>query len=278
MVQTGAGQEPGDPRRAVAAERPVPPAEAAYGGAAAKQSRHRVRRVAVLFAVAVVVFALDVVSKVIVVATLPHHPPVRLPGGLLTLRLIRNPGAAFSIGTSMTIVFTLIAVGVIVYILRAARRLHSLPWAVALGLLLGGAAGNLTDRLFRAPGPLQGYVVDWIELPHWPVFNLADAAICCSGALIVLLAARGIRLDGTRERRDGEGPPSAGENGAGENGEGGSRPALRAGTRGPRGRAARCCARADVRPVQDGRRRPDQRGQGTDRRAAGGEVRPGGGR
>jgi signal peptidase II len=98
----------------------------------------------------------------------------------------------------MTVVFTAIAVGVIAYILRTARNLHSIGWAIALGLLLGGATGNLLDRIFRAPGPFQGHVVDWIQLPHWPVFNLADSSIVCAGVLVVLLALRGIRLDSTR--------------------------------------------------------------------------------
>jgi signal peptidase II len=87
---------------------------------------------------------------------------------------------------------------VIVAILRTARRLRSLPWAISLGLLLGGATGNLVDRIVRAPAPLQGHVVDWIELPHWPVFNLADSAIVCGGLLAVVLAARGLQIDGTR--------------------------------------------------------------------------------
>jgi signal peptidase II len=137
------------------------------------------------------------VSKTIVVATLSHRAPIRLLGGFLTLRELRNSGAAFSIGTSVTVVFTLIALGVIVAILRTARRLRSIPWAVTLGLLLGGAAGNLGDRLLRSPGFLRGNVVDWIQLPHWPVFNVADSCIVCGGILAVLLAARGISIDGT---------------------------------------------------------------------------------
>ncbi len=156
-------------------------------------------RVRILICVAVAVLAADVVSKAIVVATLSDRSPIRLLGGLLTLREDRNPGAAFSIGTSMTIVFTAIAVGVIIFIVRSARRIYSVPWAVALGLLLGGAMGNLTDRIFRSPGPLRGWVVDWIQVPHWPVFNLADSAIVCGGVLMVLLATRGHRLDGTVE-------------------------------------------------------------------------------
>lgn len=156
------------------------------------------RRVGVLLGVALLALALDVITKVIVVATLSNRPPVRLLGGLLTLTLTRNSGAAFSIGVGMTVLFALVAIGVVGYILYTARRLRSVPWAITLGLLLGGACGNLVDRLLRGPGPLQGYVVDWIELPHWPVFNLADTAICCGGALAVLLAARGRQIDGTR--------------------------------------------------------------------------------
>jgi signal peptidase II len=148
--------------------------------------------------VAAFVVAADVISKAVVVARMATHPPIRLFGGALTITLTRNPGAAFSIGTSMTIVFTAIAVGVIVYILRTARNLRSVGWAITLGLLLGGATGNLLDRIFRAPGAFQGRVVDWIQLPDWPVFNLADSSIVCAGVLVVLLALRGIRLDGTR--------------------------------------------------------------------------------
>jgi signal peptidase II len=158
----------------------------------------RPRRVGLLLGVAAFVLVADIVTKAIVVAQMPGHAPIRLLGGLLTITLTRNGGAAFSIGTSMTIVFTAIAVGVIVYILRTARNLRSIGWAITLGLLLGGATGNLLDRIFRAPGPFQGHVVDWIQLPDWPVFNLADSAIVCAGVLVVLLALRGIRLDGTR--------------------------------------------------------------------------------
>jgi signal peptidase II len=148
--------------------------------------------------VAVAALALDVVSKIIVVAELENREPIRLLGGLITLTVSRNSGAAFSIGTGLTIVFTLIATGVVIAILRTARRLRSLPWAVSLGLLLGGATGNLVDRVLRSPSPLQGHVVDWIEWPNFPVFNLADSAIVCGGALAVLLAARGLQIDGTR--------------------------------------------------------------------------------
>jgi signal peptidase II len=164
------------------------------------------RRVSVLLAVAATVLAADIASKAIVVATLSDRPPIRLLGGFLTLIVSRNPGAAFSIGQSLTIVFSAIAVGVIVFILRTSRRIRSVPWAVSLGLLLGGATGNLIDRLLRSPGPLRGHVVDWIMLPHWPVFNLADSSIVCGGVLAVLLAMRGTQIDGSRAgiRADGE--------------------------------------------------------------------------
>jgi signal peptidase II len=159
------------------------------------------RRMGVLVAVAVAVLALDIATKSIIVATLSPTHIVRLLGGFLHLRQDRNPGAAFSFAPGLTILFSLIAVTVIVVILRSSRRIRSVPWAVTLGLLLGGATGNLVDRIFRAPGLFRGWVVDWIQIPHWPVFNLADSAIVCGGILAVLLSARGIRLDGEREAK-----------------------------------------------------------------------------
>lgn len=166
------------------------------------------RRIGFLVGTALTVLTLDLVSKVVIVATLEGHPQIRLLAGFLTLLVTRNSGAAFSIGTSMTLVFSAIALGVIGVILRTSRRIRSIPWAITLGLLLGGATGNLIDRIFRYPGLFRGYVVDWIELPHWPVFNLADSAIVCGGILAVLLSARGIRLDGSRP---GSGGPPEGQ-------------------------------------------------------------------
>jgi signal peptidase II len=181
------------------------------GGTGSPETKGRHRRIGVLVAVAAGVLALDVLSKVLVVAKLSDRDPISLLGGLLTLRVTRNPGAAFSIGTGATFIFTFIAAGVIVAIARTARRLYSLPWSITLGLLLGGATGNLVDRIFRSPGPLKGHVVDWIELPHWPVFNLADSAIVCGGALAVLLAAKGIQLDGSRTPAEPKSPVSKGK-------------------------------------------------------------------
>jgi signal peptidase II len=158
------------------------------------------RRVGILFAVSALVYALDVVTKLLVVSHLTLGRPVHVLGSLLQLTYTRNSGAAFSIGWSYTAIFSLIAIGVVFVILRLARNLYSAPWAVALGLLLGGAAGNLTDRIARAPGPFRGWVVDFVQLPHFAIFNLADAAITCGGVLMVLLAFRGLHPDGTDER------------------------------------------------------------------------------
>ncbi|MEV5411742.1 signal peptidase II [Thermopolyspora sp. NPDC052614] len=170
----------------------------------------RPRRAAALTLVAAGVYAIDLASKTIVVAMLENRPPVRLIGDLLQLRVIRNPGAAFSIGTGMTFVFTLIAVVVAAVIVRYAPRLRSLPWAITLGLLLGGALGNLTDRLFRAPAPFEGHVVDFIAVGSFPVFNAADSAIVCGGVLAVALAWLGYRIDGGRERTTATAAPGSG--------------------------------------------------------------------
>jgi signal peptidase II len=156
------------------------------------------RRVLVLVGVAALAYLLDLLSKIWVVNSLEHHEPINVLGHYLRLDAIRNAGAAFGLGQGMTVVFTVIAVGVIAVIARLSRRLYSVPWAIALGLLLGGAFGNLTDRVFRAPGGFQGRVVDFIAPEHFAVFNLADSAICCGGALIVLLSFRGVDPDGTK--------------------------------------------------------------------------------
>ncbi|MFD0419601.1 signal peptidase II [Streptomyces sp. NPDC127108] len=155
------------------------------------------RKIAVLFGVALFAYALDLISKMIVVAKLEHHEPIDVVGDLLRFNAIRNAGAAFGMGEAYTIIFTVIAAAVIVVIARLARKLYSLPWAIALGLLLGGALGNLTDRIFRSPGVFKGAVVDFIAPKGFAVFNLADSAIVCGGILIVLLSFRGLDPDGT---------------------------------------------------------------------------------
>jgi signal peptidase II len=182
---------------------PLSPDGADAGRGASPDARTapaRGRRGAVLVAVAAFVLAADAVTKAIVVAHLRPDQPVHLLGNVFEFWLTRNPGAAFSVGTGETAVFTIIAFGVIVYIARTARKLYSTGWAIALGLLLGGAAGNLGDRIFRAPGLFRGDVVDWIGVVprYYPIFNLADSAIVCGGILMVILAMRGYHLDGTR--------------------------------------------------------------------------------
>jgi signal peptidase II len=152
-----------------------------------------------LLCVAAVLLVADVISKLLVVANLVQGgASFTVIPSVLDLELTRNPGAAFGFATGATVIFTVVAAGVVVFIVRAARKLGSVGWAWALGLLLGGALGNLGDRIFRAPGPLRGHVVDWIHLHHWPVFNVADSGVVVGGLLAVLLSMRGIRLDGTR--------------------------------------------------------------------------------
>jgi signal peptidase II len=169
-------------------------------------------RVLLLGGIAALVLVADVLTKIAAVARLEGREPVELLGGAVYLVLVRNPGAAFSLATGYTWVLSLVAVAVVVVIARIARRLRSSGWAVALGLVLGGALGNLADRVFRAPGPLRGHVVDVVSLfapdgSVWPVFNLADSSIVSGGVLLVLLALTGRELDGTRATRQSSAPP-----------------------------------------------------------------------
>ncbi|GAB2708659.1 signal peptidase II [Kitasatospora kifunensis] len=165
----------------------------------------RRRRLALLFSVALLAYLIDLSSKLLVVAKLEGHDPIQVIGDVMTFQVIRNAGAAFGMGQTMTVVFTMIAAAVIVVIWRISRRLYSLPWAIALGLLLGGALGNLTDRLFRSPGVLRGHVVDFISVQHFAVFNLADSAIVCGGILVVLLSFRGSNPDGSNHNAAAKG-------------------------------------------------------------------------
>ena len=156
------------------------------------------KRAGLLAAVAVTAIAADVASKYAVVADLEGLEPVRLLGGFLTLEASRNSGAAFSFAQGATVVFTAVALAVVIVIIRTSRRLRSAPWALTLGLLLGGAVGNLLDRLFRSPGIGRGAVVDFIHLPHFAIFNVADSCITVGAVLAVLLSLKGIEVDGTR--------------------------------------------------------------------------------
>jgi signal peptidase II len=162
---------------------------------------------------AAVIYTADLITKTVVLRTLEGEAPLVVIQDVLQFRVIFNSGAAFSIGTGMTFIFTIIAAGVVAAIVRTARKLGSRSWAITLGLLLGGALGNLTDRLLRYPSGIgrptqfQGHVVDFIEvlpghfpiIDYFPVFNIADSAIVCGGLLAVILAWRNVQIDGSRE-------------------------------------------------------------------------------
>ncbi|MCA1982501.1 signal peptidase II [Nocardioides nematodiphilus] len=150
-----------------------------------------------LFAVvALAAYAVDQVTKALAAAHLTPGEPRDLLGSLLRLNLTRNPGAAFSTGTGHTVLFTLLAIVALVVTTWFALRSGTRLWSVALGILAAGIAGNLTDRILRAPQGFSGHVVDFLELPHWPIFNVADICINVAALLILVLAWRGVRLDG----------------------------------------------------------------------------------
>jgi signal peptidase II len=174
----------------------------------------------VIFAmVALTGLLIDQLAKIVAVRLLdPHDPPVLL-GGLLTLRLIRNPGAAFSMGEGFTIVFAVLAIGVLAYVLiKLAPKINHPGWAVALGLLVAGVSGNLMDRVFREPSFLHGHVVDFFQLPHFAIFNVADVCITSAAVLIMILAiVKNVGIDGTHYVRT---PPEANDASPAATGEG----------------------------------------------------------
>ena len=166
----------------------------------------RRKRSRLLGLVAATVLVADLVTKLVVVATIDPGTDVKTLGGLLYLTQYRNVGAAFSFAEGKTVLFSAVAVIVAVVIVRTARRLYSTGWAITLGLVLGGAMGNLIDRIFRSPGFLRGGVVDFLSVfgpdgRAWPVFNVADSAIVCGGLLGAFLALRGVEFDGNRTSR-----------------------------------------------------------------------------
>lgn len=168
------------------------------------------RRLRLLLSIAAIVLILDVVTKVLAVKLLPPGQPVPIIGDTVTWTLVRNSGAAFSMATGYTWVLTLIATGVVVGIFWMGRRLVSPWWAVGLGMILGGAMGNLVDRFFRAPGPLRGHVVDFLSVGWWPVFNVADPSVVGGAILLVVLSIFGFDFDSVG-RRKGDGGDRAGE-------------------------------------------------------------------
>ncbi|WP_218017476.1 signal peptidase II [Rhodococcus rhodnii] len=157
-----------------------------------------------LVALALSILVADLVTKIAAVEFIDPRDPVEIIGDTVTLTLVRNPGAAFSMATGMTWLLTLVAVAVVIGVIRMGRRLRSGWWALGLGLVLGSALGNLVDRLFRAPGFMQGHVVDFVSVGWWPVFNVADSSIVCGAILLVVLTLFGIEPNGTRYERDGK--------------------------------------------------------------------------
>ncbi len=160
----------------------------------------------ILVAVFASLYAADQLTKWLAVDRLTGQPDRELVGDLLVLHLTRNAGAAFSTGTGYTELFSCLAIVAVLVVLWLSRRIRSVAWAVAFGLLLAGIAGNLTDRLLREPGPLRGHVVDFLMLPHWPIFNVADMCINAAAVLILVQVFRGVRLDGTRVERGTDEP------------------------------------------------------------------------
>jgi signal peptidase II len=152
-----------------------------------------------LFALALAIWALDFFTKNWAVENLSGAPR-QLIGSFLQLTLFRNPGAAFSMATSFTIVFTSISIAVALFIARYALRITSPWWAYVAGLVLGGVLGNLSDRIFRAPGFLYGHVIDWIQIPHWPIFNVADSAIFIAAGIAIVLTFKNIAPMDTSNR------------------------------------------------------------------------------
>lgn len=183
-----------------------PPVDADSRPSASPAEGRSYRRTVILVAIALGIVALDILTKTLIVRSVAPGENVRILGGLVYLTQIRNPGAAFNMATGMTWLLAIIALGVVVFIIRLAPKLKSTPWAVCLGLILGGALGNLIDRIFRAPGFLQGHVVDFVSLfgpnaEHFPAFNAADSGITVGGVLLVILALFGIDYDGSHRGR-----------------------------------------------------------------------------
>jgi len=145
-----------------------------------------------LYLIAWVVWLFDLGTKVWAVNVLSSRANVEVFGSFLQLTFVRNSGAAFGIGAGKTIIFTIFALSVLIIITRYAAQLTSKGWAVVCGLVLGGILGNLTDRIFREPSFLQGHVIDWIQIPNWPVFNIADSAIVIAAVIAIFLTFRNI--------------------------------------------------------------------------------------
>ncbi len=158
-----------------------------------------VRALIALAIVAVAVYGLDQLTKYLIVSNLTENQLVRVFGEVLQFHFVKNSGAAFSLASGSTWVFSIVAFAVAVFIVGFARRIRSVGWAILFGMLLGGTTGNLTDRLFREPGFGVGHVVDFILFYGFPaIFNVADSFIVASMGLFIILTLRGVGLDGRR--------------------------------------------------------------------------------
>ncbi|MFJ9552762.1 signal peptidase II [Nocardiopsis sp. NPDC101807] len=157
----------------------------------------RPRRYLLLLLVAAAAIVADFLTKEWVLATFSQGERVDVVGSLLQFTLVYNTGAAFSMGTDFTWVFTCIASLVVIAIGYMGLRVRSVWWGVTLGLMMGGAAGNLVDRYFREPAPFHGAVVDFISVGNFPVFNIADSCVVVGACLVVALTFKGLNLDGS---------------------------------------------------------------------------------
>ncbi|MDP1851450.1 MAG: signal peptidase II [Candidatus Planktophila sp.] len=154
-----------------------------------------------LLSVAWLVWILDLATKAWAVSQLAHREPIKILGSFFQLTFVRNSGAAFSIASNATLLLSLFGIVVAIGVIYFAPKITSKGWSVVLGLVLGGVLGNLMDRLFREPSFLRGHVIDWMQFPHWPIFNIADSAIVLAAALAMILTARNISPISSKELR-----------------------------------------------------------------------------
>lgn len=152
----------------------------------------KVRRWRTLFGVAWAVWIIDLATKIWAVENLSYRSNIKIIGEFFQLTYVRNPGAAFSFASGATVFLSLFSLLVMIAILHYSVKITSRGWAVVLGLVLGGILGNMVDRIFREPGVLRGHVIDWLQLPNWPVFNIADMAIVAAALISMVLTARNI--------------------------------------------------------------------------------------
>ncbi|MEY4082022.1 MAG: hypothetical protein RLZZ389_289 [Actinomycetota bacterium] len=152
----------------------------------------KVRRWRTLFGVAWAVWIIDLATKIWAVENLSYRSNIKIIGEFFQLTYVRNPGAAFSFASGATVFLSLFSLLVMIAILHYSVKITSRGWAVVLGLVLGGILGNVVDRIFREPGVLRGHVIDWLQLPNWPVFNIADMAIVFAALISMVLTARNI--------------------------------------------------------------------------------------